>query len=410
MASDILRQVEDAEKSLIGLRRHLHENPELSGYEFQTLEFIRDSLTRLGIPFVEHPFGGILGFIENGSSDRTVLLRGDMDALPITELTQNLVRDKEVVSKNDGVAHMCGHDAHTAMLLTTAKILLDNIELIDGKIILCFERAEEGGGPDGKYGARALFPYFDEKNYKIDSVFAIHVNPHIDAGLISANEGGVMAGGSGFSVTLTGRSGHGSRPDEANHPLDCFVAIYQAITALRLKHISPFTPLTIAVPVVHTGFVGNVIDETLTFSGSARFLHPEAGERFVAAFKNIVEHTAAAYNCTYTLEGLFSGLPVINSAEESRIARDAIVKYAGAEHLTSSEPLMASEPMSTYIQRYTGVLAFLGIRNREYGSGAELHSARFDIDESSLKYGVAAYVGYALDSLPAGKEPGDAKA
>ncbi|MDR1977669.1 MAG: amidohydrolase, partial [Synergistaceae bacterium] len=389
MALDILTQIEKLEGKLIGLRRHLHENPELSGFEFKTLELIRNRLTELGISFIECPAGGILGFVENGNSGRTVLLRGDMDALPVMESAMNLCREKTIVSRVEGVSHTCGHDAHTASMLIVAEILWNNRERIDGKVILCFERAEENGGPDKKHGARTLLSFFEEQNWRIDSCFAIHVNPGIKSGMISANEGAVMAGGGAFKVKLIGNSGHGARPDRANHPLDCFVVFYQWLTEFRLKHASPFTPLTISVPMVNAGTQRNVIDEELTFAGTVRFFRPEVGETFEREFRHALEHIAAAYHCEYEVEILFTVEPVVNDEKSSRIAREAVVKYIGEEHLTASEPLMASEPMGLYFSRYTGALAFLGIRNDTYGSGAELHNARFDIDETALKYGVA---------------------
>ncbi|MDR1649531.1 MAG: amidohydrolase [Synergistaceae bacterium] len=399
MALNILAQIEKLEDKLIGLRRHLHENPELSGFEFKTLELIRNRLTELEIPFIECPAGGILGFVENGNSGRTVLLRGDIDALPVTESAANLCREKTVVSKVEGASHICGHDAHTANMLAAAEILRKNREFIDGKVILCFERAEENGGPDRKYGARALLNFFKERNWRIDSCFAIHVNPEMKSGTISANEGAVMAGGGAFRAKIIGSSGHAARPDRANHPLDCFVAFYQALLNFRLKHASPFTPLTISVPVVNTGTQRNVIDDELTFSGTVRFFRPEIGEMFEREFRRALGHIAAAYHCEHEVEICFTVPPVVNDKKSSRVARGAVAKYIGEERLTVSEPLMASEPMGLYLSRYTGTLAFLGIANDTCGSGAELHNARFDIDEAALKYGVAAYVGYALDSL-----------
>ncbi|MDR2179853.1 MAG: amidohydrolase, partial [Synergistaceae bacterium] len=368
-------------------------------FEFKTLELIRNRLTELGIPFIECPGGGILGFVENGNSGRTVLLRGDMDALPVTESATNLCREKKVVSKVEGVSHICGHDAHTANMLAVAEILWENRKLIDGKVILCFERAEENGGPGGKYGARTLLSFFEEQNWRIDSCFAMHVNPEMKSGTISANEGAVMAGGGAFRAKLLGNSGHAARPDRANHPLDCFVAFYQALLNFRLKHASPFTPVTISVPVVNTGTQRNVIDGELTFAGTVRFFRPEIGEMFEREFRHALESIAAAYHCEYEIETLSIGSPVVNDTKSSRVAREAVVKYIGEERLTVAEPLMASEPIGQYLRRYTGTLAFLGIRNESYGSGAELHNTHFDIDETALKYGVAAYVGYALDAL-----------
>jgi metal-dependent amidase/aminoacylase/carboxypeptidase family protein len=142
-----------------------------------------------------------------------------------------------------------------------------------------------------------------------------------------------------------------------------------------------------------------VIDDELTFAGTVRFFKPEIGEMFEREFRRALGHLAAAYYCEHEVELFFIGAPVVNDKKSSRIAREAVAKYLGEEHLTTSEPLMASEPIGQYLSRYTGTLAFLGIRNEACGSGAELHNARFDVDEGALKYGAAAYVGYALEAL-----------
>lgn len=390
----ILEQTKIYEKELIEIRNHLHEHPELSTKEYQTLEFIRSKLKDYQIEFIEVEDGGILGFLENGTNQNTVLLRADMDALPIQENGKNLNRDKTVVSKNPGVAHACGHDSHTAMLLIAAKILKQNLDKINGKIILCFERAEEVGG-----GIRSLLDYFDKKNLRIDGCFGLHVNPQLKTGILSVNPGPVMAGACGFEVKIIGKDGHGSRPDIANNPLDCFVAIYNALNMIRLKYISPLEKLTISVAKISGGTRGNIIEKEFVFGGSARFFKEEVGIKFREEFLNILENMTKAYHCSYSNETLFIGSPVMNDQDLSNLAKESILLNLGKEYITSSEPYMGSESMSWYLKKYPGVFGFLGIKNEEYGSGADLHNEFFDIDVSALKNGVAATVGYALKFL-----------
>lgn len=390
----IFQQADFLEHELLDIRNYLHENPELSNKEFNTLEFIKNKLMEYQIDFVEVPNGGILGFIENGTGEKTVLLRADIDALPILENENNLKRKKEVVSKNLGVAHACGHDSHTAMLLIAAKILKTHIHTIKGRIILCFERAEEMGG-----GILNLLHYFDSNQVQIDGCFGLHVNPLIDSGIISVDPGPVMAGACGFEIKIIGKDGHGSRPDIANNPLDCFVAIYNALNMIRLKYISPFEKITISVAKISGGTRGNIIEKDFTFGGSARFFSEEVGRTFIEEFNNILTNTTKAYHCTYESKEMVIGIPVINNLKCCNIAKQSITNYLGEKYITSSDPYMASESMSIYLKKYSGVFGFLGIKNDEYGSGADLHNEYFDIDQKALKNGVIATVGFALEFL-----------
>jgi amidohydrolase len=398
---DILRAARENEAFTVEVRRHLHRRPELTGLEFETLSYIRAQLDGFGILYTEVENGGILAELGDEGRGKTVLLRADIDALPIQENPRNLARERCVISENAGVQHACGHDAHTAMLLTAGKILKEQEDRIPGKVLLMFERGEEGGG-----NLRQLLDYIDAQGIRIDGAHAIHVRPGVPAGKIVAVPGPIMAGGAGFSVTLTGRGGHSSRPDLANSPLDCFTALYQAIKDIRLKHISPFDQFTLAVPMVSYGTKGNVIDGDLTFQGSARFVHEEAGRRFFEEFDLLLENISRAHHCGFTLGSRFFGTPVINSEDAARISQRSIRDYIGAEHLIDRyDPLMGSESFAWIAQRYPSIMIHLGIDNPEWGSGSDLHTDLFDLDEGVLHLGVSATVGFALEFLKDPEEP-----
>ncbi|MDR0843157.1 MAG: amidohydrolase [Acidobacteriota bacterium] len=390
---DILRAVRQNTAALIELRRHFHRHPELSGKEYGTLAYIRARLAKYGIEHSEIENGGILGYIGSGPEDNTLLLRADIDALPITENPRNLCRAREVISENPGVQHACGHDAHMAILLTAAKILKEHeYELANGRIILLFERGEEGGG-----NIRHILQHLLENKVKIAAAHALHVWAGIETGKVQILSGPTMAGGFGYQVTLRGKGGHGSRPDGANHPLDAFVAIYNALHTVRMKHISPFDPLTFAIGQLASGNRGNIIPGELTFTGTARFFDITVGEKFKAEFVALLKNITAAYHVDYQLAPIFICLPTVNNADAAAFARAAAGSILGADALITGEPQMASESYALIARLWPAVMAHVGIRNEAVGSGADHHDEFFDIDEAALPVCVAETLAFAFE-------------
>lgn len=392
--------IEEAAKrfdSMVEARRRLHEQPELSGREYRTLDFIQSELERMGIPYIHVEQGGILGYIEGRGPGKTLLLRADMDALPIEESPENLAGPKKCVSKVPGVSHTCGHDCHTAMLLGEAALLNSCRDRWDGRIILCFEQGEEGGG-----NIKYILRYLEEEHpTRIDACYGAHVRWDMDTGVVSAEPGPVMAGAYGFEVKITGAGGHGSRPDLADSPIDCFHAVYGDLESLRMRAVSPCAGLSFSIGKVESGSAMNVIPGELTFAGTIRtFQVEEAGEAFIREFKRILEYDTQLYHCGFEILRLNKPLyETYNNEACSRIARRAVEQYIGKEYLTQAQPWMASESMNMLLRLYPGVLAFVGIRNPVLGSGANHHTPAFDVDERGMVNGVAAAVGFALDFL-----------
>ena len=384
------------EDYITGLRRWFHENPELSGKEYETIRKIDAELTAMGIEHTIVENGGILGWIHGKNPNgKTVLLRADCDALPVLE-KENLNGTRACWSKNEGVMHACGHDAHTAMLLGAARALLDCQDELEGDVLLCFERGEESGG-----NVKYLFAYMEQQGIHVDSCFGLHANVPAPTGSIIINDTDTLAGSMGFEVTLEGQGGHGSRPDQANNPIDCFFAIYQRLEALRLTSIDPFKTCTYSVGSLHAGKQGNVIPQTLTFSGSMRCFDSEGvGMTFYKEFRHVIDCTAEAYHCKvrydrYTLPGLAT----VNDIECSAFAKRILAEEFGADHILTAEPQMGSESFSQYLKQWPGVFGLLGVHNPEKGTGAANHNEAFDVDEAALKYGAAAHVKYAVEFL-----------
>lgn len=391
---DALKLSSTVEHYVIQVRRHLHQYPELSMQEEKTIQFVTEELKRMDIPFTIVPDGGIIGKIEGEKPGRTLILRADLDALPMQEADVNLSQRKNVVSKIDGVAHTCGHDAHTAMLLGAADILRQHKESLFGTVLLVFEQGEEIGG-----GIHQLLEQL--KKIGADGIWGIHVKNDLPSGKISVEAGPRMAAVMPFDITLNGKSGHGSRPDLASSPIDCFVDLHARLSQMRLKYLDPLKPATFSIGAVHAGKAANVIPETLRFSGTFRYLHVEQGKEIQSHFRRMLAETCRAHDCSfaYNIEPKANHGIVYNDETCANIAEKAVIKAIGSETLAEHPAWMASEPFAIYQQHFPGVFAFLGIYNEEKGTGADHHNVHFDVDEDVLKLGVAVTVQYAIDYL-----------
>jgi amidohydrolase len=395
---NILALCQEAFPETVRLRRHFHENPELSNAEVKTIAFIEEYLKNLGIPVTNVPDGGLVAVIESGKPGKTLLMRADTDALPIAESKTNLVGSKVCLSKVAGCSHACGHDAHMAMLLTAARLLNSHKEAFRGRVVLCFERGEENNGDIVN-----LLPWIVRKSgLSIDGCYATHVRWDMPAGKVSIMPGGVMAGGCSFIVDIYGTPGHGARPDLANSPIDCFHTFYDEMNAFRMRRVAPFECLTFSLGYVHAGGDKyNIIPDSLRFGGTARFFdYDKAGKPFEDYFKKTLDHVTALHGCTYKILQMPLALYEARNNEAcAQIGREALIKDLGADVIYDPEPWMASESFALFLRLYPGVLAFTGIGNPEKGCGANHHTPEFDIDEKGMITGSAMAVSYALAFL-----------
>ena len=384
---------------LIADRRYLHENPELSHEEDETVKFITERLNSLGIRYVIVPKGGVLGFIGlRDNKARTVLLRADIDALKIEESENNFMGRKVSVSKVPGVAHLCGHDAHTAMLLGAARMLKEReaeIEKLNGRVILAFERAEEKGGC-----LCDLLEFIYDNKIKVDGCFAEHVRgTGLKAGTAAILDGPVTAGAYGFEVEITGKGGHGSTPYIANNPIDCFMAIYQAVSEIPVRFIPADKTCSFSLGLVSAGKVWNIIPDRLTFAGSYRYYDTEVGKTVYDKFHEFLNNICKTYGCKYEIKQQIGPIiPTVNNPTCAGIARGSARKLGDGIEVNFRR-WTASESFSAAARMYPGAMAFIGIENEDIGTGADNHSPFFDIDENALPIGTALEVQYAFDFL-----------
>lgn len=395
IAMDIKKLTEAEIPHLIELRRHFHEYPEPSQKEFKTMEFIEARLKEMGIPSVRIPKGGIFGFIDSGTPGFSVLMRADMDALPIQEDPENLSKKKICVSKNAGYSHACGHDGHMSMLLTCAKILSEHKKEWEGRVILMFEEAEEFG----ERGAGPMLQYLDDEKIHVDACYATHVRWDIPVGKMSILKGGVMAGAFFFRANILGKGGHGSRPDLSVSPIDCFLSFAGQMQSFRMRCASPEHCLTYSFGCVQAGHEPNVIPSSLMFAGTCRFFSDEDGQRFRRQFYTSLKNECENFGCSSEMvEAQY--FPVVENNDACvELAEKSITETLGDKVLLQAEPWMASETFALATARYPGILAFTGIMDPEVGSGANHHTAKFDIGEKGLVTGVESALCYTLAML-----------
>lgn len=332
---------------------------------------------------------------------KTVVIRTDVDALPIQESECNLKGIKVCVSDIPGVSHACGHDAHMAMALAEAEFLQKHRDLINGRVIFLFERGEEGPNNIIRILRRII-----QKNLHFDTIYGNHIYFDLESGKIAVQPGPVMAGGVFFKFIIRGRGGHGSRPDHAANPIDCYVALMNAMNDFRMKQVDPFHSVTYAPTMVHSGSADNIIPGELTFGGNLRIYECEDGIKFKEYFKEALDRICPLYGCEYeTVYNIGPKMPVRNDRDCTAMCEKAAIETLGAYRVTQIQPWMANESICSLLAIWPGVYTFVGTKNPEKGAGALHHSPEFDIDEDVLPLGMAAALSYVFAFLNGDPKP-----
>lgn len=386
---DIMKLTMEIEQQIMDWQAHFHADPELSQKEDHTVQVILEHLRRLDIQCVDVPDGGVLGFIGGKKPGKTVLLRADIDALDMEEAPTNGKFPKKVVSKNPGVAHTCGHDAHAAMLMGAAQILKAREDELEGKVVLYFERGEEHGEGD-----LHLMGYIQAHNIQIDGAWGLHMRPNLPAGTIGIREGGINAAACGWFIKLE------KMEQNPFTMADCAMGVIHNLNTARMREVSPYESLTI------TPCKLQITEETCVLSGCCRFNERDkVGVPIHNVLENMLRSTCAAYGYT-PVRMKVSGPTrnMVNHPVACQIAKETVGAAIGAERIVVGELGLGGESFSTLTAYYPSVMAHVGNGNPEKGTTAQLHSPFFEVDPQVMKYGVAATVAYALGFL-AHKEP-----
>lgn len=394
LVEKIKEEIKLNKDDIIKTRRYLHENPEVSSKEFETSKYLKNRCKDLGL-IVEDVDGstGFTALFDTGRPGKTLGIRTDLDALAIEEDSYNLKEKKILVSKNPGVSHACGHDSHMTIALMSGKILKNLEKEINGKIYLIFEEAEETGA-----GIDAMVSHLKDKG--LDAVYGNHQSPTLDVGKFSIIEGPAYAGCAGVDFDVIGRGGHGSRPDLAINPLIATAQIITALNSAWNNQLDLEKPVSLGIGAINGGSAANVISDSANVKGTLRFFDLEEGKKALDLLKNITSLTAKAHGCQVRFNDYTKIVaePVINDRSlVKKVKKNLEDLYK--DSLVASPKLWISESFYGYSKLCPTVFVNFGTRNEAKGQASDLHTAKFDLDERGIDYGLGLAIKFAIDFL-----------
>jgi len=375
---------------LVSIRHHLHAHPELSFKEYETSAYIARQLTEWNIPFKQIAGTGLTAIIEGTDpSSKIIALRADMDALPITE--ENAVEYK---SQNEGVMHACGHDVHTTCLLGAAKILNDCKHQWKGTVKLIFQPGEE----KNPGGASIMIKEGVLENPRPEGIVALHVHPGLPVGKLSFRKGLIMASADEIYITIKGKGGHAAAPHLTADTILIASHIIVSLQQLVSRNNNPFTPSVLSICSFQGGKTTNVIPSEVKLMGTFRTM--DEGWRYKAheLIKKMVTEIATAMGAEADVL-VDVGYPAVYSEETITDNATALAKvYFGDENIEETEPRMGAEDFGFYAQQLPACFFRLGVRNEAKGIVHNVHTAKFDVDETALQYGagIMAWLGMNL--------------
>ncbi len=390
---DIQKRINEIYEELVEIRRDFHKNPELSQYEFRTQKKIQEYLDAWGIENYPCAQTGVVGIIRGNTDGKTVGLRGDIDALPILEKS-----NQPYCSVNAGVMHACGHDAHTAILLGVGKIMKELSQTKDsfsGNVKLFFQPAEETIG-----GGERMVRENCMVNPSVDYVLGLHVVPYIDAGRVEIKYGKLNASTDSIKIVIEGKAAHGAYPDKG---IDSIVIAGNVITSLQTiasRNTSPLNSIVISLGKISGGVKDNVIADEVVITGTLRTLDDESRNYTKIRIADVVKNIAVAYGGHGSTEFYEGYKFLINNDEVVDVIKENAERILGTENVVHKEfPSLGAEDFSYFSDAAKGAFFHLGCGNMKKGITSFLHTENFDIDEECLKTGVLLQVQNVLSLL-----------
>ena len=402
MELDTLRDgAHDLLSDVVGLRRALHEWPEIGNDLPITREKVLEALDGLPLDVTLHETtSGIAALLEGGKPGPTVLLRGDMVALPLTEET-----GLDFTSRSDGAMHACGHDTHTSMLVGAAKLLSGQRADIGGRVLFMFQPGEEGN-----HGARFMLEEglldlpgrSDGTESPITGAFALHITSALPTGWLGCRGGPILAAADTLFITVKGRGGHASQPHRALDPIPIACEIVQALQTMITRRIDVFDPAVVTVGKIMAGTVNNIIPETAEIEGTIRAVSETTRRLVHNGIRRVAERIASAHDAEVTVE-VVDGYPVtVNDRSQADVVLGLARDLAGADKtVRMPNPIMGAEDFSYVLQQIPGAMMFLGCTHpdRNLATAPSNHSNRVVFDEEAMVTGTAMYAAMALNHL-----------
>ena len=383
---NVKETVKDYKDYLIEMRRWFHQHPEVSMKEYETSKKIKDELDKMGVEWV--PCGmetGVLATIKGAKPGKTVLLRADMDALPVKENT-----GLSFASLNEGVSHACGHDCHISTLLTAAKVLSEHKDELCGTVKFAFQPAEEVG-----LGAKSMIEAGALEG--VDHAFGIHIWSDVPSGMVSLSAGPRMAAAEEFDVWVHGKQGHGSAPHQCIDAPYITSAMVVALQEAVSREMNPFDPVVVTVGKINAGERWNVVGGEGYFEGTVRYYSKEVDKVIDPIIERICRGVADAYRAK--VEFKFNKIlgPTINEPKTTEVCAEAAKKAIGDDCLFDFPPVTGGEDFSFIADKVPSAFAFVGVRNEACDAVYPHHSDKFKVDEDAIINSVALYVQVAMD-------------
>ncbi len=369
--------------TIISTRRYLHQHPE-TGFDVQeTHDYVANKLLELGIETIQHVGkNSLIGIIRNGNGP-VIGLRADMDALPLTEENRAL----EYCSLVNGKMHACGHDAHTAMLLSAASLLTLNKESWKGTVKFIFQEAEEGPMPGGAEGIVNSGLVDD-----VSAFYAIHVSPLLPSGTVSFKVGPAMAGADTIRILLKGKGSHAAYPHASIDVIQMQAAVIIALQQIRARRINPLEPIVLSITQVHSGTTHNILPETAFLEGTVRTFSQAVRSLAEQEIRRIVEGVVQSFGGTAEIDYEYGYGPTINTPTLAPFVKNVVMETLGSNAFFElDQPSMGAEDFSKFIDHKQGIMLWLGTNaNAETAYG--LHHPKFNLNEMALLDGVTVLV------------------
>ncbi|HEX3463371.1 MAG TPA: amidohydrolase [Candidatus Elarobacter sp.] len=378
----------DVVDEVVATRRDLHEHPELGFEEHRTSAMVAARLRDLGFE-VHTGIGqtGVVGVLRGARPGKTVMLRADMDGLPIDEENEVPYRSRTAVHM-----HACGHDGHVAMLLGAARVVASRKDEVAGTLCFLFQPAEEGKG-----GAKAMVEDGVLERFAIERAYGLHLASSHPAGQVGLREGAFYASSDSIEITIEGKGGHGAAPHLSIDPVYVASQFVVAVQQIVSRNIDPIEPAVVTIGAIHGGTTHNVIPSRVQLMGTVRAFDADVRAKMAERIERVLRGICESSGATYTFEYLWRYPVTSNDAEQTRYVRALAERVAGPEHVADVPKLMGAEDFSFFAERVPACFFTIG-SNGGPDSAWPHHHARFDIDESALQVGVRMMTALALDA------------